>query len=173
MVPITQPVTNLRVRKFSFSTNQIHGHLSGKGYGATAAFTEKRICGDVVIKTDDLNYLIDCYFFRTAHQIVGTLARMDAAPSLETIDEIGLSMIGRRLSDSGLDEQAISDALDPVSGIRAHVSGGPAPDDVVRVIAIFENALQKDLIALDARCKHVNDAAGMLDREVQACKHVR
>ena len=111
--------------------------------------------------------------FRTAHQIVGMLARMDAAPSLETIDEISLSMTGRRLSDSGLDEQAISDALDPVSGIRAHVSGGPAPDDVVRVINIFENTLQKDLIALDARCKHVNDATGMLDREVQACKHVR
>jgi argininosuccinate lyase len=111
--------------------------------------------------------------FRTAHQIVGTLARMDAIPSLETIDETSLSMIGRRLSDSGLDEQAILDALDPVAGIRAHVSGGPAPDDVARVIAIFENALQKDRITLDALCKHVNDAAEMLDREVQTCKHAR
>ncbi|MEA1907987.1 MAG: argininosuccinate lyase [Euryarchaeota archaeon] len=110
--------------------------------------------------------------FRTAHQIVGTLARMDAAPSLKTIDETSLSMIGRRLSDSGLDEQAILDALDPVAGIRAHVSGGPAPDDVLRVIAIFENALQNDRIALDERCKRVDDAVKMLDREVQACKRV-
>ncbi|RZN42855.1 MAG: argininosuccinate lyase [Methanosarcinales archaeon] len=111
--------------------------------------------------------------FRTAHQIVGTLARMDAAPSLEMIDEISLSMIGRRLSGLGLDEQVISGALDPVAGIRAHVSGGPAPDDVARVIGIFENVLLNDQIALDARCKHVSDAAEMLGCEVQVCKRVR
>ncbi|HIE32267.1 MAG TPA: argininosuccinate lyase, partial [Methanosarcinales archaeon] len=127
---------------------------------ATAGFAMATELADTLVRRCGIS-------FRTAHQIVGTLARMDAVPSLWTIDETCFSMTGRRLSDSGLDEQAITDALDPVSEIGSRASGGPAPGDVARVITIFENELQKDLIALDVRCNRVNDAARMLDHEVR------
>ncbi len=141
-------------------------HKENLAQQATAGFAMATELADTLVRRCGIS-------FRTAHQIVGTLARMDAAPSLKTIDEIGLSMAGRRLSDSGLDEQAISDALDPVLEIRSRVSGGPAPDDVARVITIFEKELQKDLIALDVRCKRVNDAMKMLDHEVEVHRRKR
>ena len=64
-------------------------------------------------------------------------------------------MIDRRFSDLGLDEHAISDALDQISRIRTHVGGGPAPDDVKRVIAIFEGKFREDAAVLEARCEQV------------------
>jgi argininosuccinate lyase len=100
--------------------------------------------------------------FRTAHQIVGTLARAGSQPSLVAIDEIGLSLAGKRMSDLGLDEPAISDALDPVASIRTRGSGGPAPDDVMRVTQVFEEKLQEDAALLDSWCKRVEEAMEML-----------
>ncbi|NOQ32903.1 MAG: hypothetical protein GQ567_01695 [Methanosarcinales archaeon] len=66
------------------------------------------------------------------------------------------------MSDLGLDEHAISDALDPVASIRARGSGGPAPDDVVRVTLVFEEKLQEDAALLDSRCGRVEEAMEML-----------
>jgi len=92
---------------------------------------------------------------------------MNARPSLSVIDEIGLSITGRRLSDLGLDEPVISTALDPISSIRIHAGGGPAPDDVTRVTEVFLMKLQDDAVLLDKCSERVEKAAQMLEQEVE------
>jgi len=122
---------------------------------ATAGFAMATELADTLVRSCGIS-------FRSAHQIVGTLARTGAQPSLAAIDEIGLSLAGNRMSDLGLNEQAISDALDPVASIRTRGSGGPAPDDVIRVTLVFEDKLQEDAALLDSRCARVEEAMEML-----------
>ena len=109
--------------------------------------------------------------FRTAHQIVGALARdlaeTGASPSLAAIDEIGLSVTGTRMSDLGLNEDAIADALDPMASVCARGGGGPAPDDIARVIAINEMKLKEDRASLVWRRGRVERAMRALEREVE------
>lgn len=127
---------------------------------ATAGFAMATELADMLVRSCGIS-------FRTAHQIVGTLARAGSQPSLAAIDEIGLSLTGKRMSDLGLDEHAISDALDPVASIRTRGSGGPAPDDVMRVTLVFEEKLQEDTALLDSRCERVEEAMEMLRYPLQ------
>ncbi|OEU52522.1 MAG: hypothetical protein BA871_09250 [Desulfuromonadales bacterium C00003096] len=90
---------------------------------------------------------------------------MNVPPSLETIDEIAVSIADIRLSDLGLGGAAVSSALDPMASVNTHAGGGPAPDDVTRVIAIFEEKLDADRVSLDRRSEQVNLAMQLLDRE--------
>ncbi|HDN65501.1 MAG TPA: argininosuccinate lyase, partial [Methanosarcinales archaeon] len=127
---------------------------------ATAGFAMATELADTLVRSCGIS-------FRTAHQIVGTLAREGSQPSLVAIDEVGLSLAGKRMSDLGLDEDAIADALDPVASIRTRGSGGPAPDDVMRVTQVFEDKLQEDVALLDLRCERVEEAMEMLRYSLQ------
>jgi hypothetical protein len=49
-----------------------------------------------------------------------------------------------------------------MASIRARGSGGPAPDDVVRVTLVFEEKLQEDAALLDSRYGRVEEAMEML-----------
>ncbi|RJS73492.1 MAG: argininosuccinate lyase [Candidatus Syntrophoarchaeum sp. WYZ-LMO15] len=74
--------------------------------------------------------------FRTAHQIVGRAVSEGEKITLELIDRISAEIIGRPLSSMGLDESALKDALDPVESVKKRsVTGGPAPDEVRKMIA--------------------------------------
>ncbi len=155
---VSDTLASVRMTAGMIDTMSIHEEKLAQE--ATAGFTMATELADTLVRSCGIS-------FRTAHQIVGTLARMNARPSLSAIDEIGLSITGRRLSDLGLDESVISTALDPISSIRIHAGGGPAPDDVTRVIEVFLMKLQDDAISLDKRCERVEKAAQMLEQEVE------
>nr|QNO46015.1 argininosuccinate lyase [Methanosarcinales archaeon ANME-2c ERB4] len=125
---------------------------------ATAGFAMATELADTLVRSCGIS-------FRTAHQIVGRLVRTGVSPSLEAIDEIAVSIANIRLSDLGLDGAAVASALDPMASVRTHAGGGPAPDDVTRVIAIFEDKLDADRVLLDRRSEQVNLAMQLLDRE--------
>ncbi|MDL2260993.1 argininosuccinate lyase [Methanimicrococcus sp. OttesenSCG-928-J09] len=91
--------------------------------------------------------------FRTAHQIVGTLSRTTTAPTLSEIDAVAADILGYKLSEKGLTEDAVAGALDPMSNVeRRLVVGGPAPiqmrDDLTEKRRRLA-ALQKEIWAID------------------------
>lgn len=74
--------------------------------------------------------------FRTAHQIVGMLARDREKPTMEKIDSAAEVVLGESLSSRGLTEKMVKEALNPVSNIkRRKVAGGPAPEEVQRYLS--------------------------------------
>ncbi|AKB24266.1 Argininosuccinate lyase [Methanosarcina sp. MTP4] len=74
--------------------------------------------------------------FRTAHQLVGVLAREEETPTLEKIDSVAEVVLGESLSGRGLTEKMVLEALDPVSNIeRRKVTGGPAPEEMERYLS--------------------------------------
>ena len=80
--------------------------------------------------------------FRTAHHIVGASAKTGKTPTLSLLDGISLKILGEKLSDKGLSEKAVKEALDPQVNIRKRtVSGGPAPKEIKRQIAEIKKKL--------------------------------
>ena len=69
--------------------------------------------------------------FRTAHQIVGMLAKDGEKPTLENIDSAAEIVLGDSLSGRGLTKNMVREALDPVSNVkRRKLTGGPAPEEM-------------------------------------------
>ena len=93
--------------------------------------------------------------FRTAHQIVGTLSRSDKMPTLKDIDAVSSEILGYKLSEKGLTEDAVSGALDPMSNVeRRLVVGGPAPIQIRDDLSDKKRRLsimQKEIWALDLK----------------------
>ncbi|MFZ3059257.1 MAG: argininosuccinate lyase [Candidatus Methanoperedens sp.] len=80
--------------------------------------------------------------FRTAHHIVGSIAKTGKTPTLSLLDGISLKILGEKLSDMGLSEKAVKEALDPLVNIRKRtVPGGPAPKEIKRQIAVIKKKL--------------------------------
>jgi argininosuccinate lyase len=72
--------------------------------------------------------------FRTAHTVVGELARFGRY-DLETIDRVGIQHVGKRLSELGLTADDVSQALDVnINVARRDVKGGPAATEVTRMV---------------------------------------
>lgn len=73
--------------------------------------------------------------FRTAHQIVGVLARGDGNPTLADVDAVAKDVIGESLSNRGLTAEMVKEALDPVLNVnRRSITGGPAPAEMEKAI---------------------------------------
>lgn len=82
--------------------------------------------------------------FRTAHHIVGAIAKAGKTPSSIELDELSLKIIQERLSDRGLSEDAIKDALDPVENIgKRTIEGGPAPLEIKRQITSLRKKTER------------------------------
>ncbi|MGB8216846.1 MAG: argininosuccinate lyase [Candidatus Methanoperedens sp.] len=80
--------------------------------------------------------------FRTAHHIVGSIAKTGKNPTLPLLDGISLKILGGKLSDMGLSEKIVTEALDPLVNIRKRtVSGGPAPKEIKRQITVIKKKL--------------------------------
>jgi argininosuccinate lyase len=81
--------------------------------------------------------------FRTAHQIVGMLAKDGEKITLENIDSMSKIVLEESLSGMGLTENMVTEALDPVSSIkRRKVAGGPAPEEVLNYLAKIQTDLE-------------------------------
>ena len=80
--------------------------------------------------------------FRTAHHIVGSIAKKSSIPTLSDLDEISLKIIKEKLSEKGLSEKHVKEALDPMENIRKRcVIGGPAPEETERQVNIMMKKL--------------------------------
>ncbi|MGV8076524.1 MAG: argininosuccinate lyase [Methanosarcina sp.] len=81
--------------------------------------------------------------FRTAHQIVGILAKDCESPSIEKIDSVSRIVLEESLSGRGLTENMVKEALNPVSNIqRRKVIGGPAPEEMRRYLSKRQTELE-------------------------------
>lgn len=87
--------------------------------------------------------------FRTAHQIVGRLARLPGKPSLEDLDRIAMEVANVRPSLMGFAAEDLERALDAKTNVSMRSKpGGPAPEEVARM--------------LDARKKYLESASSRL-----------
>ncbi|VVB95548.1 Fumarate hydratase class II [uncultured archaeon] len=107
--------------------------------------------------------------FRTAHHIVGSIAKSGKIPTISVLDDLSMDIIHKKLSENGLSEKAIVEALDPLGNIkRRRVPGGPAPKETKRQIKVIRKEL---LIAgndVGLFRKKINAASVKLDK---VCKH--
>jgi argininosuccinate lyase len=72
---------------------------------------------------------------RSTHQIVGVLARVEGAIRLQQIDAVADKVLGIKLSNKGLTEEMVSEALDPISNIKKrNIIGGPAFEEMEKTI---------------------------------------
>jgi argininosuccinate lyase len=82
--------------------------------------------------------------FRTAHHIVGSIARIGKTPTLSLLDEHSLKITHVKLSDMGLSEKDIEKALDPMENIKIRaVLGGPAPRETKRQVTAMKEKLAR------------------------------
>ncbi|MCL2862734.1 MAG: argininosuccinate lyase [Methanimicrococcus sp.] len=100
--------------------------------------------------------------FRTAHHIVGTLGRSGDMPSLKDIDTVSADVLGYKLSEKGLTEKAVLEALEPMSNVKRRAGfGGPAPDQMKNALAAKRKRLallQKEILAMNLSVQNALDA---------------
>jgi len=133
---------------------------------AAEGFSTVTELADQIVRHADLS-------FRQAHHIVG-LTTLEAVKTGKKADEITGAMldaaaekvIGRPL---GLDDQVVKKALDPSENVRIRSTiGGPAPDEVRRMIEVRHAVLAEDQDRLGQRRGHLTRAAEELRDAVTA-----
>ncbi len=130
---------------------------------SVAGFTTATELADTLVKVTGVP-------FRTAHQIVGVLARGSGEPTLGEIDAVAHSVIGESLSGRGLTEEMVREALDPTANIKKrNVTGGPAPDEVRRSINSQMAKLGEDEQELESLNKRIDDSISNLLGVVGEC----
>ena len=113
---------------------------------ANTGFSTATELADTIVRTTGLP-------FRTAHQIVGTMSK-GSNHTLEELDRISMEIIGKKLSEEGLNAELFDGALDVIENVnRRNTVGGPASGEVNRMIDVRNYALMQDI---DTLMKHVN-----------------
>lgn len=103
--------------------------------------------------------------FRTAHHIVGSIARTGKTPALPELDRLSLDITGERLSDRGLSEKDIKEALDPLENIRKRaVLGGPAPQETKRQVTMMRKNLAGRRNDIELIRRRINLSSEKLDK---------
>ncbi len=103
--------------------------------------------------------------FRTAHHIVGSCARAGKTPTLSDIDDLSLKILNEKLSDRGLSEKDIREALDPVGNIKKRsVPGGPAPKETKRQVTVIGRKLAGFVEDIKLIRKKINEASAKLEK---------
>jgi len=130
---------------------------------ATAGFTTATELADTMVRVCDIP-------FRTAHQIVGVLARGNGEPTLGEIDAVAHNVIGESLSSRGLTEDMVEEALDPILNVsKRSVIGGPSPDSMERLIESSRERIANDTEMLDSLVANRDSAIEGLFCEVEKC----
>lgn len=103
--------------------------------------------------------------FRTAHHIVGSCARSGKIPTLSDIDKLSLKILNEKLSDMGLSEKDIREALDPAGNIKKrNIPGGPAPKETKRQVTVIEKKLAGFGNGIKLIRKKINEASAKLEK---------
>ncbi|MDR6223354.1 argininosuccinate lyase [Methanococcoides alaskense] len=130
---------------------------------ATAGFTTATELADTMVRVCDIP-------FRTAHQIVGVLARGNGEPTLGEIDAVAHNVIGESLSSRGLTEDMVKEALDPVLNVsKRNVIGGPSPDSMERLIESSRERIANDTEIIESLIANRERAIEGLFCEVEKC----
>lgn len=102
--------------------------------------------------------------FRTAHHIVGSITRSGKIPDISYLDEVSLKITGEKLSDKGLTDESIRNALDPAENIkRRNIPGGPAPEEIERQISVARKMLSENKTYIKQKINKINQASGILE----------
>ncbi len=118
----------VRITKGMIATMKINAESMAEK--SVLGFTTATELADTMVREADIP-------FRTAHQIVGVLAQGKGDPTLDEIDNVASDIIGESLSDRGLTETMVAEALDPIRNVsRRNIEGGPAPDEMERAIKV-------------------------------------
>lgn len=129
---------------------------------AGIGFTTATELADTIVRTTGIP-------FRTAHHIVGSIAKTGKPPTLSDLDELSLKIIHERLSEKGLSEKNIKEALDPVENVRKRsLSGGPAPRETKRQIAIIREKLagnEKDIKLIRKKINKTREKLNLVCRQ--------
>ncbi len=130
---------------------------------ATAGFTTATELADTMVRVCDIP-------FRTAHQIVGVLARGNGEPTLGEIDAVAHNVIGESLSSRGLTEEMVEEALDPILNVsKRSVIGGPSPDSMERLIESSREKIANDTEMFEFLIANRDNAIEGLFSEVEKC----
>jgi argininosuccinate lyase len=150
---------------------------------ASLGFTAATELADTIVRETGIA-------FRTAHKIVSSLASGLADETLESlkeqesgkalggavlqrIDDIALSITEKKLSELGLTEKKVKEALDIGSNIqKRNVKGGPAKREVQRMIERRKTDLEKDEKSRQEKEERVKRSLEELEREVKKKKRI-
>jgi len=125
-------------------------------------FTSATELADTIVRTTGIP-------FRTAHHIVGSIAKTGKAPLLSDLDRLSLDLMGEKLSDKGLSEEALIHALDPSENIKMrNILGGPAPEETERRTAALNKELEGIRNDIDLMRKKADAASRKLEKACQS-----
>lgn len=145
---------------------------------APVGFTAATELADTIVRKTGLS-------FRTAHKIISsavsllgdehlgmvfehTSGQAAAAEILRYLDELALSIIGKELSELGLTEKEVQEALDITSTVQKRkAKGGPAKKEVQRMIERRRSDLERDEKVRQEREDRVRRSVEELEREVK------
>lgn len=121
-----------------------------------AGFITATELADTIVRTTDMP-------FRTAHHIIGTAAK-EGTLNFRVLNELSLKITGKKLSDMGMTEELITEALNPVENIKKRaIKGGPAPRETKRQIAAVKKKLEENRKALQRIRKKIKTAGEKLE----------
>jgi argininosuccinate lyase len=128
---------------------------------STMGFTTATEIADTIVRATGLP-------FRTAHGIVGRLARSGGNPSLGDVDGASMAMIGKKLSEMGLTEKMLEEAGDPVMNVeRRGIPGGPARQAITIKLEAERARLEADRDRLSALSERLGRASSLLASEAE------
>jgi len=113
---------------------------------------------DVIVRTTGIP-------FRTAHHIVGAIAKAGTTPTVTILDRLSLEIINEKLSDKGLTEKAVRMALDPMDNVRKRrIQGGPSPLETKRQIAVIKKNMMAVKIEIRRSYEKIKQASNKLSK---------
>ncbi len=144
----------VRITKGMIATMKVNtGSMAEK---AALGFTTATELADTMVREAGIP-------FRTAHQIVGVLAQGNGNPTLGEIDAVANNVIGESLSDRGLTEEMVKEALDPVQNIsRRGIHGGPAPDEMKKAIIMCQEDIERTREDIRILNRRIDDSLQLL-----------
>lgn len=153
-------ISRSSVRIMTGAVNTLKVNKKEMARKSTMGFTTATEIADTIVRSTGLP-------FRTAHGIVGRLARGDGNPSLADVDQASMDMIGKKLSKMGLTGKALEEAKDPMKNVqRRSVLGGPAKAAVAKKIAAEKERLKADEKAASGLGKRLEKADAGLSKAV-------
>ena len=152
-------------------------------FKAQIGFTTATELADTIVRETGIS-------FRTAHKIISSLASVLSDENIESlkdkesekafvveilqrIDDFATSIVGKKLSEMGLTEKKVKEALSIASNIQKRtVKGGPAKKEVKRMIDRGRADLEKDGKSRQAREERVKRSIEELERVVKKKKRI-
>ncbi|MEA2032118.1 MAG: argininosuccinate lyase [Euryarchaeota archaeon] len=134
-------------------------------------FTTATELADTIVRTTGIS-------FRTAHKIVSSLAPVlthkeiheleSGGDILRRIDALAVDISGKKLSELGLTEENVKEAMDVCSNIeKRNVYGGPAKEQVLKTIETrFTRDLNRDEELIEAKEEGVKRSLEELERRI-------